>query len=109
MDDSDVHLIETVKGDDEHVVWVTADIRQGKNPEEREALRGSGMSVVFFKRFHKQKPHWQAMKVLAVWPTICHYCQTSKLPRAYVVPSGSPSSPKVDVLGNTNDKRWKSP
>ncbi|MGK2956058.1 MAG: hypothetical protein ACSLFI_10370, partial [Solirubrobacterales bacterium] len=67
--DDDVFLIETVKNDDDRTVWVTADISQKRNVDERAALRNSGMSVVFFKRFHKNKSiHFQAMKILSVWP-----------------------------------------
>lgn len=100
--DDDVFLIQTIAHESPTPVWVTADLAQKRRPHERVALRDSGMSVVFFKRFYKGKSfHDQAMKVLAVWPNIVALCEKVRSPTAFEVPSGSPTSPKVDRLGPT--------
>lgn len=102
--EDDTVLIQTVKDDDPNMIWVTADITQKKNPRERLALRESGMNIVFFKRFHKNADaHYQAMKVLSVWPTICRLCENARDPTVFEVPAGTFKSNKVDVLGKTSD------
>lgn len=104
----DILLINTVKQDDDHVIWVTSDISQRTNARERQALKDSGMSLVFFKRFHKNaNAHYQAMKVLAVWPRLCQLCDTNRVKMAYEVPAGSFTSQKVDVLGPASSAVWR--
>lgn len=104
-DDEDEHIINTVAEDEpKPVVWVTADLKQKREANERAALRNSKMHVVFFnKRFNANKPHYQAMKILAVWPTLQSLCTTAKQPTAFEVPSGPQSSAKVDTLGPTSE------
>jgi hypothetical protein len=99
-DTSDVDIINTLAEERPKPIWVTADIMQRKNPAEGEALRSSGMTIFFCKR-NSGDPHFQSLKMLAMWPTIVRYAATSKSPMAYEVPAGKigmKSNDKIVIL-----------
>jgi len=104
-DSEDVYIINTLASEPEKPVWITADISQRKNAEERAALRGSGMTLFFCKKAAVH-PHHQALKLLAVWPTIVECAENARVPTAFEVPMGKIGgnlNRKITRLGNTSD------
>lgn len=71
IDDTDAHILKILASEEPKPIWITADVAQKRKPDERVALRDSGMTVFFFKGFFKNKnPHFQSLKVLSIWPRI---------------------------------------
>lgn len=105
-DSEDVHIINTLADDVPKPVWITADVSQRKNAAERVALRGSGMTIFFCRRFAVD-PHHQALKLLAIWPTIVKSAQNARVPTAFEVPIGKIATGsinrKVTRLCNTSE------
>lgn len=88
-DAADEDIIDTLASESPKPIWVTADIKQLRGEKERAALGSSGMTIFFFKGFHKNKlPHLQALKVLAVWPAIVDAAETARVPTAFEIPLG---------------------
>lgn len=86
-DSEDLHIIGTIGNEQPRPVWITADIAQRRVPEERAALRDSAMTIFFFKR-NNGEIHYQALKMIAVWPAIIETMARTKQPTAYEVPAG---------------------
>lgn len=103
-DSEDVEIINTLAAEDPKPVWITADISQRRNPSERAALRESGMTIFFCKR-HSGTPHFQALKLLAVWPGIVEHAASVKVPTAFEIPFGRIGKivAKIDRLGPTRE------
>ena len=104
-DEEDVTIITTLASEDPRPVWVTADLAQLRSPIERAALRDSGMTI-FFRKRNNFTPHMQALKMLAIWPTVVEYAHTARVPTAFVIPGGkigAKLNTKIDRLGNTSD------
>lgn len=85
---TDTHIISTLAEECPKPVWITSDISQRKVPEERRALRNSAMTIFFFRK-NNGAPHFQALKALAIWPTLVKYAATAKEPTAFQVPGGA--------------------
>ncbi|MFB3892686.1 MAG: hypothetical protein ACE15C_11755 [Phycisphaerae bacterium] len=81
-------------------VLLTADLNiYTRNPVERKALAGSGLTVVFFRRgFHKLDFHTQAVKILTIWPEITRETARCAQPTAFEV---TPAARKVQRIGLT--------
>jgi hypothetical protein len=104
-DSEDVHIINTLAAEREKPVWITADLRQRSNAAERAALRSSGMTVFFLKR-SAVLPHHQALKMLAVWPTLVESAQNARVPTAFEIPIGrigAKFNTKITRLCNTSE------
>lgn len=102
-DTDDVTIVSALSSENPKPVWITADIAQKKNVLERAALRESGMSIFFFKN-NNGAPHFQALKALAIWPTLVEYAGRAKAPTAFEVPAGRIGgnlNTKIDRLGPT--------
>lgn len=96
---TDVQIITTVASDDPRPVYVTADLENRTVPEERAALRDSGMSVIFLRRrFHHLDFHVQAVKLLTLWPQILKECSRCVEPTAFEI---TPAANKLTRLGPT--------
>jgi hypothetical protein len=94
-DSEDVHIIRVLSGEPHKPCWITADLSQKRDPAERAALRDSGMTIFFFKK-NNGTPHFQALKVLSVWPKITELAATARVPTAFEVPFGK--------IGKLNEK-----
>lgn len=101
---TDVELVGTLADEaaqsGRRVVWLTNDLMQRKRADEREALRRSGLHVVFFRSLHKLSFHEQAIKLLIVWPNLVDACDNAKGSGVFEVSCGSSRSAKVDRLGD---------
>lgn len=98
---ADVDIINAVAADEPKPVYVTADQGNRRIPEERAALRESGMSIVFFRgRFHHIAIHDQAMKLLGIWPEVVKACERCREPMAFEI---TPGSKKVLTWKATKD------
>ena len=103
---TDVHIINTLAAEEPKPVFLTEDISQKKNPEERKALANSGMSIVFWRKLSQAAHTDQAIRVLAIWPSIVDYCNHCKVPTAFQVPAGKIPKDlprKLDTLGATRE------
>jgi len=103
-DSKDVEIIRTLSGESPKPVWVTADISQKKNPNERAALGSSGMTIFFAKR-NQLTPHVQSLKWLAIWPTLVEFAERARVPTAFQIPFGRIGgrlNTKIDTLGPTS-------
>jgi hypothetical protein len=65
----DTYIINTLAAEDPKPIWITHDLSQRRNPEERAALQDSGMTIFFWRR-NRLTPHHQALKMIAVWPAV---------------------------------------
>ncbi len=103
--DEDVDIVKKVSELYRPAVWITADIAQKRKPDERAALRDSGLSVFFFKGIFGEgkDPHFQVLKVLSAWPRIVEEATRAKVPTAYEIPCGPAGVrlAKIDRLGPT--------
>jgi PIN like domain len=104
--DLDPAIIARVGQDRPAPVWISADRAQNRIPAERAALRDSGMHCFFFRNlFGKthQTPHFQALKVLSVWPKLVETAERAKVPSAFEIPCGRIANlhEKIDPLGAT--------
>ena len=106
QDSDDAHIIRALASEDPKPIWVTNDISQKKVPAERLALRESEMTI-FFVRRNYHLPHHQALKLLAVWPTVIDFAEFVREPTAFMISSGqlakSGIGRKVDKLCLTKD------
>lgn len=103
---TDVHIINTLASETPKPVFLTQDIGQKKDPDERKALADSGMSIVFWRKLSQASHFDQAIRVLAIWPAIVDYCDRCKVPTAFEVPSGKIPKDlprKLDDLGPTQE------
>jgi len=83
--DKDEYIIKTVAEDDPRPVFITADVNMyTRNPNERRALAGSGLTCVFIKKgFHNQAFHQQAVNLLKIWPDIVRDTTRCRVPTAF--------------------------
>ena len=103
-DTEDVKIIETISSDIPKPHWITADLSQRKNNVERAALCNSGMSIFFF-RIHQKTPHFQALKILAIWPTLVSLAEKARFPTVFDIPAGHIGriNKKIVNLGRTSE------
>src|SRR5688572_24408652 len=96
-DTSDLEWMRTIAADEPKPVLITADVRIRRDPVERQALRDSGLTVVFFRAgFHDLDMHQQAVKLLTIWPEIVKQVSRVVEPTAFEI---TPAARKVDRLG----------
>lgn len=103
-DTDDISMIETLASESPKPCWITADLSQRTVAAERVALRDSGMTIFFFKK-NNGAPHHQALKALAIWPTLVDLAESARVATAFVIPFGriGKIGTKIDRLGNTSD------
>jgi hypothetical protein len=87
-DSDDVEIINTLASWPEKPVWITADLKQRTKPAERIAFRDSGMTI-FFRRKNNGDPHFQALKMLAVWPSVVNTAKNARVPTVFEIPAGT--------------------
>jgi hypothetical protein len=98
---ADVDIIATVAADVPKPVYVTADLANRRVPEERAALRDSGMSIVFLRgKFHHIAIHDQAVKLLRIWPEVVAACERCREPTAFEI---TPATTKVTTWRKTRE------
>ena len=98
---ADVDIIATVAGDNPKPVYVTADLGNRTVTAERQALRDSGMTVIFLRRrFHHIEFHQQAVKLLTLWPQIVRECSRCVEPTAFEI---TPAANKLNRIGPTRE------
>lgn len=93
----DTYIIETLSQDCPLPVFLTCDINiYRKYPDERAALRESGLTTFWFRKtFHNISRYEQAKKLLHAWPSIKECAESCKYPTAFeVTPNG-----KVNKIG----------
>ena len=100
--DEDVFIVQALSQEDPKPVFITADVNMyTRKPNERKALRESGLTCVFFKkRFNNLPVHDQAMKVLKLWPEIVEQTSRCRHPYAFEV---SPAATKLHRYCLTKD------
>lgn len=97
---ADIIWIEAIASDDPKPVLMTADQRLRRDPVERRALAGSGLTVVFLRAgFHNLTFHDQAVKLLTIWPKIVEVVSHVREPTAFEI---TPAARKVDRLCRTD-------
>lgn len=95
----DETIIRTVARDDPTPIFITSDISQRRQENERAALRDSGMTVVFFaRRMNSLSFREQAIKIIRIWDALMLECRTCKVPTAFEVRVGSD---KIGRIGPT--------
>lgn len=100
---SDPELIRELASDRPKPVYLTADISQRKNPQERQALRESDMTVVFFaSQFHNLKFRDQVLRVFYVWDILVKRCERARPATAFEI-SPRVTNQKVTRLCLTKD------
>lgn len=100
-DDSDIRLVEVLSREQPPTVLVTADVSMRRKPEERRALAGSGLTVVFLRgSFNNLSFHEQAVKLLRRWPEITRECLRAKVPTAFEITA---KASKVQRLWPTSE------
>jgi len=60
--------------------------------------------TLFFAKRNQLTPHAQALKWLAVWPTVVEFAGRSRVPTAFQIPFGrigGKLNTKIDTLGRT--------
>lgn len=86
----DVGLIATLAGERPSPVLLTADEAMQRNVEERSALAGSRLTIVFFRpSWHDLNVHTQACKLLALWPELIKETGRCREPTAFEVTSSA--------------------
>ena len=96
---ADVDWIEAIAAEEPKPILVTADINIARKPVERQALRASGLTVVFLKsRFHQLPFHTQAVKLLTIWPELVDKVSRCREPTAFEI---TPAATKMRRLGPT--------
>lgn len=97
----DTDIIRLIASDDPAPVFITSDTSMRKKPEERTALRGSGLTVVFLKRsLANLSFHTQAVKLLTIWPEIVKGTARCKEPTAFEI---GPGAKKIDLICKTSE------
>jgi hypothetical protein len=95
----DERLISALAQDSSTPVLVTSDRAMRRNPVERLALAGSGLTVVFLRSgWHRLRFHDQAVKLLRLWPEIVHAVARVREPTVFEI---SPAARKVQRIGPT--------
>jgi hypothetical protein len=88
--------------DEPKPAYITLDVAQLRRPNERLALRESGMNLVFLKAGMQQVPFDQMVaKMVLSWKEIVTVCQRATAPTVFEVGSGL--NPKVNRVGLTAD------
>lgn len=98
---SDVFIIQTLSKERPRPIFLTADLNiRRKYPEERRALRDSGLIVFFFKKgFHNLPIRVQAQKAIGIWDEIVEKATQCSKPVAFSVgPNG-----KIEEHGLTKN------
>lgn len=96
----DTDIIRLIASDNPAPVFITSDTSMRRRPEERAALRGSSLTVVFLKRSLANLDfHRQAVKLLKVWPEIVKATKRCKEPTAFEI---GPGATKVDLICKTS-------
>jgi hypothetical protein len=83
----DMDIIKVLSGDSPRPVWVTADKNQKtKRSPECLALRGSGLTVVFFvKGYGNLNMHQQWLRMFEAWPNIKEATNRCRVPTIFEV------------------------
>ena len=100
----DVTWISTLARDEPPPILISADINIRRMPVERQALKDSGLTIVFLKSgFSKNlKIHHQAVKLLKIWPKIVDRTSRAREPTAFEI---TPAATKVNLISKTRDLR----
>jgi hypothetical protein len=86
-DSLDVDIYNALAGDDPRPVVVSSDLSQKtRGSPERQALRASGLTAVFFaKNYANLRMHPQAVLTIKVWPDIREAVSRCTKPTLFVV------------------------
>lgn len=100
--DEDISILEALSQQEPKPVFITADVNmRHRNPDERQALRGSGLTCVFMKKgVNNLSFHEQAWKILKLWPEIVRHTGSCREPTAFEV---GPAARKVQRYRSTKE------
>jgi len=97
----DTEIIRIIASDHPAPVFITSDTSMRRKPEERAALKSSGLTVVFLKRSMDNLDfHMRAVKLLTVWPEVVKATVRCKEPTAFEI---GPGATKIDLICKTSE------
>jgi len=100
--DQDTYIIETLSQENPKPVFVSADVNiYTRRANERQALRGSGLTCVFLKKGFSNLPfREQTLKLVRLWSEIAKQTSRCRQPTTFEV---TPAAVKLNRYALTRD------